>query len=70
MDFQPAGVISMSRALAGKSRRDPHFVIWKTIEAITTGKDHKLRHPEMLRKRAMSLQLMMQRDAIQCNMTL
>lgn len=60
----------MLRAQAGRSRRDPLSVTWKTIEAITIGKDHKLRHREMLRKRAMSPQLMMLRDVIQCKMTL
>jgi hypothetical protein len=70
MAFQPAGVISMLRAPAGRSRRDHHSVTWRIIGAITIGKGRKLRHPEMLRKRAMSLQLMMPRDVIQCNMTL
>lgn len=68
--FLPGGATSMWRALAERSRRDLLSVIWKTTGAITTGKAHKRRPQEMLRRRGMLHLLMRPKEEILCSMTL
>ena len=60
----------MGRAQAGRNKRDHPSVTWRIIGAITIGKGHKRRRPEMQKKRVMLPILMMLRDETQCSMTL